>query len=503
MRLFVSKWECSGCRACEQICPRKCIHMEYDTEGFMYPEIDEQSCVQCGLCQKICKDQGNAVSDALHLNYAAYNKNREIRSHSSSGGVFYELGREVIERGGVVLGAVFAKDFQVYHKSAGNLEELLPMMGSKYVQSDTRSTYSQVKENLSEGRQVLYSGTPCQIAGLKKYLQHDYSGLICASVICHGVPSPKIWRRYLAYYQGRMNGQKINKVEFRNKSEGWRHFHFIIHFANRSINLRHEEDLFFKGFLQDLYLRPSCYACQAKEGIDYADIILGDYWGIENVNPELDDGQGVSAVIVNTSKGQNLWESIEERFTAGLSDYESCGKYNTALLVSVEKNHQRASFYKELEETEDVADSISHHLKPEVTQRERMIYQYPVVMKYLKNKVKGWSICDFLKIYEYKRVVLYAITEILDLIMDDMVSSGLLLEGVFLCDTNVEKYEKGYANHPVISVKALLQKYQEGEVDCIIVCSLFHENEIIKALMKQGIAQEQVISIASIVFSVE
>lgn len=501
MQVYIEKNKCTGCRACEQRCPNHCIEMQSDEEGFLYPVVNDQKCVQCETCTRTCSEKV-CTEEYKQCAYAAKNKNKVVREHSSSGGVFYELASQVLSEGGIVFGAAFDKTFQVYQKAINNVKDLPELMGSKYVQSDTRNTYMEVQKYLNSGRKVLYSGTPCQIAGLKKYLKRNYNSLICVSVICLGVPSADIWRRYLEYKKGEFYSEKVEKVAFRDKEKSWREYQLNIDFGEAQYVEKFANDLYGKGFIQQLFLRPSCYQCNFKGDNVPADIILGDYWGIEHVHPEFEDRKGTSVVIVKSRKGQYLFECVADKIEVIPSKYIYCEKYNSSVSRSAKYNARRKHFFEELRETNNVAEAIKRNLKLENTQEYRKIYQYPIVMKYLQNKIKGWNICDFFDAYGYKNVVLYAITEITELVKDDILFSDNQLESFSLCDSDAARFANGYSGRPVMDMNKLLEQYQCGEIDCIVICSLFHENEIFYALMQKGIPQSCIISITSIVYSI-
>ena len=300
---IVEKKDCTGCYACVNICPQQCISMEVDNEGFWYPKVDNENCVQCKLCIYCCPiNQRAAVGEQFPDAYACRNKDDEIRLGSSSGGVFYLLGRHALDNGGVVFGARFDSHFHIVHGWTETEEGLLEFMGSKYVQSKIGDSYKHAEAFLRQGRKILFTGTPCQIAGLKSYLRKEYSNLLCVDFICHGVPSPKAWIKYL-HFQEERTGSAVQRVAFRSKTSGWRQFSVCLCFANNAQYLqRFDGDPYMNAFLHDLSLRPSCYSCRFKTLIRQSDITLADFWGIEHVCPEMDDNKGTSLVLVNSEK---------------------------------------------------------------------------------------------------------------------------------------------------------------------------------------------------------
>lgn len=302
------KSNCCGCQVCGDICPKQAITFKIDEEGFWYPEMDMQKCINCGLCEKICpclneKEQHDPIEV-----YAAVNTDEEIRMNSSSGGIFWRLVENTFGEGGIVFGASFDKEWQVCHSSAETIEEAKKFKGSKYVQSLVTGCYKQVLEDLKKGRKVLFSGTACQIAALKGYLRKDYDNLLTVDVVCHGVPSPGIWKEYIRS----LNSSKtISSINFRDKRNGWRNYDFIVLFSDGTeLRESHYKNIYMQGFLHDLYLRPSCHCCMFKAGKCGSDLTLGDFWGIEKVVPELDDNRGVSIVLINTHKGRTVTNTL-------------------------------------------------------------------------------------------------------------------------------------------------------------------------------------------------
>ena len=280
-------FSCCGCNACIQVCPKSCISRFIDSEGFWYPIVDKEACVNCGLCEKVCPELVDLVKSKAIKSYASISKNDNSRIDSSSGGVFFELASYIIARDGIVFGAKFIKDWSVAHDEADTLEKASCFRGSKYAQSDTGKTFQRVSEYLKSGILVLYSGSPCQVAGLKLFLRKEYPNLITVDFICHGVPSPLIWNQYLKSFGEPLNN--IRHVSFRDKKAGWKKFSLTIEFLDKTHSRTLDKDLYLRGFLKDLYLRPSCYSCSTKSGKSGSDITLGDYWGIGNVMPEIDD----------------------------------------------------------------------------------------------------------------------------------------------------------------------------------------------------------------------
>jgi len=345
---ILEKDECCGCHACLNACKQNCISMVADTEGFSYPQIDMANCIDCGLCDKVCP-----ILHVLHAEhpiqaYGCSNKELNVRLDSSSGGVFSLVAEGIIEDGGIVFGVGFDDAFHVCHSGAETKEALAVFRGSKYVQSEIGNTYKQAKELLDNGRQVLFSGTPCQIGGLIAYLGKHYDNLTCVDIICHGVPSPLVWQKYV-HYREHMSGAKARRIAFRLKNEGWKLFSVSFSFENHTEYRKNlTKDLYMQGFLRNIYLRPSCYNCQFKTVSRRSDMTLADFWGIENIMPELDDDKGTSLVFLQSDKGRNLFNRVKDKMTYRETDVESAVRYNTAAIQSAAVNPKREKFFADM-----------------------------------------------------------------------------------------------------------------------------------------------------------
>ena len=310
---MIEKQDCCGCTACLHICPVHCITMHEDEEGFLYPVIDEGHCIHCHKCETVCPMQKQEDQDTGTAEFAGYCRNEVIRKQSSSGGIFSVLAEWALQQNGVVVGAAFDENFGVYHIAIETEADLPKLRGSKYVQSRLGNTYPEIKRYLEMGRKVLFTGTACQIAGLKKYLNQPYENLYTVDVLCHGVPSPKLWRMYLAAQEKRY-GTPIEKIELRSKKYGWNNFSVTIDFADKQqYCVRFFEDQFMKMFLGNLDLRPSCYACPFKEFPRISDMTIGDSWGIEKVMPDLGDDKGISVILVHSQKGVRMLREVQEK----------------------------------------------------------------------------------------------------------------------------------------------------------------------------------------------
>ena len=395
------KKNCCGCEACVQRCPKSCITMREDNEGFLYPEIDKDICIDCGLCEKVCPVINQAEERKPLAVYAAKHKDEQIRMASSSGGAFTAIAERVIDEGGVVFGAKFNQDWNVVHSYTETKEGLGTFRGSKYVQSRIGESYKEAEGFLKAGRKVLFSGTPCQIAGLKCFLRKEYDNLLTVDFICHGVPSPGVWREYLKEETARQCGEKnsvlqrpihernalIEGISFRDKRLGWKKYSFALALsttngsgAKNTVLLSEplNKNIFLRGFLADLYLRPSCHACPSKSFKSRSDITIGDFWGVQNVMPEIDDDKGVSVVMVNSEKAGTLVEkiSIEKFFVK----YDDVLPYNRAIELSTKYTIKRDSFFL----NQNVSfDKLVHRLsKVSVFQRVR-IFMIRIISRWL------------------------------------------------------------------------------------------------------------------------
>ena len=338
------KKDCCGCGACMQRCPKHCITLQEDNEGFLYAKADVSLCIGCGLCDKVCPLLNPKEKISPEQVLAVKSRNEKERLKSSSGGVFIALAREVIAKGGVVFGAVFDESWEVHHVYAERIDDVYPMMGSKYLQSRIENTFKEAGSFLKQGREVLFTGSPCQIAGLRSFLRFkDYPNLLAVDFLCHGVPSPGVWRRYLAEtYCGwnllddnrcrrqaaagknsvllSLNAKSpIGGISFRDKSSGWKKYRFVVRGksaskADKNTVLSsdiHYDNAYMRGFLSDIYLRPSCYGCRCKNGENHSDMTIADYWGARVTDQDFDDDKGLGLVLVNTGKGKSWFDSLD------------------------------------------------------------------------------------------------------------------------------------------------------------------------------------------------
>ena len=399
---IIDKKNCCGCSACVQKCPKQCISLKEDDEGFLYPEVDKSICIDCGLCEKVCPVLHQCEPRKPLKVYAAKNLDEEIRRQSSSGGVFTLLAEQIIQEGGVVFGARFDENWEVKHDHTETIEGLAAFRGSKYVQSRMEDNYRKAEDFLKQERKVLFSGTPCQIAGLKRFLRKDYDNLLAVDFVCHGVPSPGVWRQYLKETVARMcdknsvsidpiskENAHVESISFRDKSSGWKKFSFALTLsttsrsgAKNTVSLCEvfPKNTFMKGFLADLYLRSSCYACSAKCGKSGSDITIGDLWGAPFIIGNDDDDKGTSLILAyqeNYIVDKSLW--IKE------IDYQSAFSNNPSIEKSIEIPKKRFEFYSKCVCSASIDDLINKltHIKF----YKRMIRQFIKIVKRIIVKI--------------------------------------------------------------------------------------------------------------------
>ncbi|MDY3874176.1 MAG: Coenzyme F420 hydrogenase/dehydrogenase, beta subunit C-terminal domain [Megamonas funiformis] len=324
MNLAVDKSKCCACTACKNICPKQAIEMFPDDKGFLYPKINENKCIKCGLCEKVCFYNTGYKTLDDHLNkietYAIKHKDFNIRMSSRSGGIFTALSDYILDNNGVIYGVGYKENFIVCYKRTETKEERNEFRGSKYVQSELNDIFKQVKNDLENDRWVLFSGTPCHVAGLVKYLEKNkYEKLLLVDIICHGVPSPKIFNDYINYIENKYNG-KINNFNFRDKTLGWDQSIESFEINQKKYLQRIYSCLFGSG----LIFRETCYNCQFTNLNRPSDITIGDCWGIAENKPDIDDNNGVSLVIINTEKGKVIQDSVLsklEYYIIDINDY--------------------------------------------------------------------------------------------------------------------------------------------------------------------------------------
>lgn len=386
---------CCGCNACVQRCPKSCITMREDNEGFLYPEVNREFCIDCGLCEKVCPVIHQGEKRKPLAVYAVKHKDNKIRLSSSSGGAFTALAESVIDEDGVVFGAKFDEDWSVFHDYTDTKEGLAAFRGSKYVQSRIGDSFKKAEYFLKAGRKVLFSGTPCQIAGLKRFLRKEYDNLLTVDFICHGVPSPGVWREYLKEETARQCGGKntvlshpnikerdarIESISFRDKRLGWKKYSFALtlsvpngHGAKNTVLLSESKyhNLFLKGFLRDLYLRPSCHHCKVKEFCSGSDITIADFWAINHFLPKENDHRGYSLCMFHSN--------VKLQCNMFQLDVEEVCKTNSIIYHSSVEHKNRTLFFSKFSQGEKVIPLINKYAV--VSLKRRIILLIASILK--------------------------------------------------------------------------------------------------------------------------
>lgn len=370
----VSVRDCALCGACFNACPVDAIRFSKAYLDFRYPEIDATRCVGCNQCEKVCPILGDKSKqeDGYPIAFAAKSNDDSVRLHSSSGGAFYELASQMLRDGGYVCGAVFDESFHVRHIVSNTQEDIFRMMGSKYAQSDVGYCYREIKEKLNAGEKVLFSGCPCQVAGLRTYLGKSYKDLLLVELICHGIPSDQMLQTYI-HMQEKKYGAKLKRMEFRNKAKGWHGSSVRMEFENHRIySFPYTADAYTIGFLRNITLKSSCYDCHFRNFTAGSDITLGDFWGAEVELPE-DDNKGISAILVNSGKGMDIIDRCNLALTP--ANVETVIKYNKNLLCSAALSPQRSLFYASAD-TNGLEKAIRRYLEESTIQKLKRQSRY-------------------------------------------------------------------------------------------------------------------------------
>ena len=343
-----NKSECCGCGACASICPKNCIEMKADDEGFVYPQIDKTKCIDCRLCARACPLLHRPQQQEPLAVYGAKNSDEAVRLQSSSGGMFTAFASYLLQQQGVVYGAEMTSELQVRHCAVNDEAGLARLRGSKYVQSNLGDCYRQVRFLLQQGRKVLFSGTPCQIAGLKGFLTKEYADLYTVDVVCHGVPSGKVYAKHLQEIAAQA-GEEVTKVNFRDKQQGWKHGQTLFYTENHYYGDSKRKETYMRLFLNNVTIRPSCADCAFNNKRSRADITIADYWGVDKQYPEFDDDKGVTLVIVNTDKGRELMEAVSGQIVCIKTSFDAGAEYNVAVSKSLGLHPKRAYFFENMD----------------------------------------------------------------------------------------------------------------------------------------------------------
>lgn len=405
-----NKKDCCGCGACFQVCPKQCISISEDKEGIIFPFVNTNLCIDCGLCEKVCPILNVKSYKLPESTYtlAAYNKVAQQRKESSSGGVFEAMARQTIGLGGVVFGAIFDKNWKVIHDEAKTLDQIEPLKYSKYVQSDTNDTFVRTKKYLKEGKQVLYVGTPCQIAGLKQFLRKPYENLISVDVVCHGVPSSGFWKKYLNKIQNDLSAQSaadgkntilssslksmpvITGINFRDKDGfGWQKYGFVVRGMSASkagqnsvlLSNSHNDNLYMRAFLADMVLRDSCFHCQFRNGKSHSDITIADFWGIWNHcdNLEYAGDQGTSLIYAHNERAKKFISTLD--INAIQMPFKTSYMANPAVMRDCPRPFMRRVFFKLLKYT-----TMENAVDISISIQKRISYTRKILRK-IKAKI--------------------------------------------------------------------------------------------------------------------
>jgi len=333
MRVYNTKKDCCGCMVCVDICPKGAISKKRDFFGFDYPVIDKTLCIQCGACTKVCAFSEKKEPNTFEIRaYAVKNKNSEARMKSSSGGIYTALTDYVIEKGGVVYGAAFVSKSDVAHIRCEDVENRNRTRTSKYVQSDCEGIYNRIKQDLREGKIVLFSGTPCQVGAVKKMFGDCNGNLLLVDIICHGVPSPMLFNKHINYIEKKAN-KKVKEFVFRTKNGNGRNSDPSIIYEDGTADSESKYiGMFSALFNENKILRESCFNCNYASNTRQGDITIGDFWGVENSMPEFQDGFGVSAVIINSIVGKQLFENIKNDIEYKETSFKEIARKNPNLL---------------------------------------------------------------------------------------------------------------------------------------------------------------------------
>lgn len=381
------KKKCTGCRMCEQICPKGAIKISENKEGFLEPIVDKKKCINCGLCLRRCPQHNDIINRNVPIKcYAAKNKNKIELINGSSGSIFAIIANYVLESNGEVYGATFQKDLKVKTTMANDKEKLNELMGSKYIQSDTNSTFKQVKLSLEKNVLVLYVGTPCQIAGLKSFLNKEYENLITIDLVCHGVPSNKLFQKYIQSIEKKFNS-KIEQYYFRNKEKNGWGLNIKIKFENGKTKYSKANlDPYFKTFLDGKTYREVCYNCKYANLNRVGDITLADFWGIEKEHPDFNSDLGASAVLINSKKGKDIFEEVRNNLFTKETNISKIIKENRNLTMPTRRPNIRSQIYTNIDNM-DFKEYVSKNLNYKKNVKDILKNMVPFKVKNIIKKI--------------------------------------------------------------------------------------------------------------------
>lgn len=386
-----NKSKCCGCTACANICPKGAIIMQEDFEGFLYPEVDKSKCINCGLCDKVCPILNKDSEKKINMGaYALRCRDDDILSASTSGGFFTPLAEYVIDNNGIVFGVGYDNDLKIIHKEAITKEMVKEFRGSKYVQSYLGDIFKKVKKYLEDDRLVLFSGTPCQVEGLKRFLNKEYMNLLTVDLICHGTPSPKLWKLYVEFQEKKYKS-KIKEVYFRNKTYGYHSGTMKLVFENgKEYYGSARVDYMLKSFFSEISSRPSCYECKFKSKTHNSDITIYDCWNIQRLNPDIkDDDKGYTNIMVNTMNGKNVLNTISDKFDIYKVDIDEQIK-NDGIMVenSAIPNKNRKEYYTNLNKVgleRNINQYIKVSLKDVIIEKSKKVLYKTHILSIIKK----------------------------------------------------------------------------------------------------------------------
>lgn len=347
----IEKNKCCGCSACFSACGHQAITIQLDSEGFEYPIINQEACVDCGLCQSVCpvlqyenRMDIRVKNSDVQIGFSARNKNYSQRLVSSSGSIFPPIAEWILDNNGLVVGAAYDTDFNVVHKFVESKDELCALQGSKYLQCKAdNETFKYIRKELKNGRKVLYSGMACQVEGLKSFLRKDYDNLYTIDLICMGIPSYVVWQKYLAAFFG---DEKIKSINFKEKSIGWDTFTFRVDTDKRIFKERGMHNLYLRSMFLSWNMRPSCFQCPFKKAKRISDFTLADAWGVYHSTPDINDNKGLSSVIVHSNKGLELWNILKDKIDSVQVSIDDIAAGNSNLITNKPQTGDRRRFYE-------------------------------------------------------------------------------------------------------------------------------------------------------------